>query len=405
MARHSRTHYHATHYHTRNRNAGVKYEEGKTVERFFDFLLSNTGGWLGLLLGLIFGIYTVRSGKTLIFDDASMSMVFGIPLVTLAVGIVGATIGTIISFITKRGEPITVWSEKIVKRGKDHLEMGDIDKAIELADKALRSGAIDFPGGHQLRGDAFLEKGDFDKAVDEYTKVIKLRPDKPGGYCDRCGAYLIKGDYYRAIEDSAEAIRLGKSLFLGYIYRGKAYYLKGEIHKAVADYSDALKDYPGYIYGYYCRGGVYKEIGEIDKAIEDFTEAIRRVPSFDGLYYGCRGDAYTIKGDYDKAIADFDEAIRFGPDRTKWHFFRGIAYEKMGDEEKAAADFNTVIRKEPNSEEAALAREALKRLGVKITTYKNNPAAAQTPSEQKKSKARVDLDRFLAKSRVFTRGS
>jgi hypothetical protein len=90
-----RTRYHAPHYRSRNRDVGVKYEEGKVVEWFFDFLFSNTGGWLGLLLGLIFGIYTVMSGNTLIFDDAPTSTVFGIPLVTLAVGIAGATIGTI----------------------------------------------------------------------------------------------------------------------------------------------------------------------------------------------------------------------------------------------------------------------------------------------------------------------
>jgi tetratricopeptide (TPR) repeat protein len=390
--------------HARRRKAWEGYDKDSWTSRFFDFLFSNTGGWLGLLLGLIFGIYTVMSGNTLIFDDASTSMVFGIPLVTLTLGIVGAIIGTILSFITKKGEPITAWSRKIVRRGREQLEMGDIDNAIAFADKALRSGAADFPGGYQLRGDAFLEKDDFDKAVEEYTKVIKLMPDKPGGYCDRCGAYLIKGDYYRAIEDSTEAIRIGKPLFLGYIYRGMAYYLKGEIHKAIADYCDALKDYPGYLYGYYCRGGAYKETGKLDKAIEDFTEAIRRT-SFDGFYYGCRGDVYTIKGDYDKAIKDLDEAIRFGPNRPKWHFFRGVAYEKMGDIDRAAADFNTTINKEPHSEEAASAREALKRLGIKITPDNNNPASAQTPSEQRKSKAREDLDKFLMNGMVYTRGS
>jgi tetratricopeptide (TPR) repeat protein len=374
---------------------------------------SNLGGQIGVTLGVVIGVLVMimpDAAWNIAGDFLFFSGALSLPSTILTLGSTGAVIGIVASFTARKGKPVTLWSKKTVARGKYHLETGDIDKAFALADKTLKFGAADFPGGYQLRGDACLEKGDKYKAVEEYTKAIRLKPDLADGYCDRCVAYMMVGDYNKAVADATEAIRLGSASktspassrgaqSIGYLYRGKAYSLKGDHNKAIADLSEVLRNNPRYMYGYYCRGCAYKESGDVDKAIADFSEAIRREP-LDGFFFGCRGDAYSANGDLDNAIADYTEAVRFGPNRAKWRFFRGIAHENKGDADSAVADFNAVIRMEPHSEEAASARDALKRLCPDKPPATGNPAYAQNPRERK-SKTQKDLENFLRNGREY----
>ena len=60
----------------------------------------------------------------------------------------------------------------------------------------------------QNRGTAYLDKGDIDRAIQDLDRAIRLDPNYANAFNSRGVAYEAKGEYERAIQDLDQAIRL-----------------------------------------------------------------------------------------------------------------------------------------------------------------------------------------------------
>jgi len=49
---------------------------------------------------------------------------------------------------------------------------------------------------------------DYDGAVAEYSRVIRLMPNRPEPYCFRSRIYMLQKDYEKAVQDSLKAVEL-----------------------------------------------------------------------------------------------------------------------------------------------------------------------------------------------------
>ncbi len=89
---------------------------------------------------------------------------------------------------------------KTANKGKDYLEQGDIEKAIELFNEALKiDDNVDWVHGDL--GRAKQEKNDFEGAIECYTKAIELNGKRSVYYSWRADAYGLLGKKDLAQED------------------------------------------------------------------------------------------------------------------------------------------------------------------------------------------------------------
>jgi tetratricopeptide (TPR) repeat protein len=98
-------------------------------------------------------------------------------------------------------------AESFSKRGGTLVVKGDLDKAIEDYNEAIRRD----PGQHQFygsRGYAYYQKRELDQAITNFVKAIELDPGDAEAYENRGRAWKDKGDEKRAEADFAKVREL-----------------------------------------------------------------------------------------------------------------------------------------------------------------------------------------------------
>lgn len=187
---------------------------------------------------------------------------------------------------------------------KKALDLWNPSYGLDKKEK-VEQGLVSVYLGH---GKTFEEMGEYEKAIQDYTTVIKSKPEHVFAYQLRAYAYMNIEKYEEAISDYTRAIEL------------------------VPDVVDAaLIDYTG-------RGKAYYSLGKNDKALLDFTKAIELIPD-DPILYDNRGSFYHNTGQYNDAIKDFTKAIKLDSEIAEAYYNRGLSYEAIQDCEKANKDF------------------------------------------------------------------
>lgn len=118
-----------------------------------------------------------------------------------------------------------------------------------------------------------------------------------------------------------------------------------------------------------------KAAGQLDLALQQFNDYLR--------YYGQTdlapnaqfyiGETYYSQQKYDDAIQAFDSVLEKYPEGTKTldaMYMKGMALARKGDRTAATAEFRALVKQSPSSEQAAKARDQLKRLTAAPTTKK-----------------------------------
>jgi len=80
------------------------------------------------------------------------------------------------------------------------------------------------------------------------------------------------------------------------------------------------------------------------------------------------GESYYSQGKYTDAIASFEEVIRLYPQGDKVpaaHLKKGLAYLESNRTAQAVVQLNALAENYPNSDEARLARERLRAMGLR----------------------------------------
>ncbi|MEO8032875.1 MAG: tol-pal system protein YbgF [Acidobacteriota bacterium] len=109
--------------------------------------------------------------------------------------------------------------------------------------------------------------------------------------------------------------------------------------------------------------------GHYDLAISGFREFLSRNPSSDladnALYW--IGESLFSQKKYREAIAEFDSVVARYPKSDKVSgalLKKGYAYIDLGEKSQGIVQLQYVVHEHPNTQEASLARQKLKQLGV-----------------------------------------
>jgi serine/threonine protein kinase/predicted Zn-dependent protease len=212
---------------------------------------------------------------------------------------------------------ITTASPEALKyyiEGRKHLQLMNLDRSIELLEKAVsidpefamayRSLAISVGSiGYRSQRIRYMERAlelssrlsakerlliegsyyynhesTYDKAIDAYKKLLELYPDDPYGNVNLGGLYANIGDHHKAIE-YAENNRKNNSIsIIGY--------------RNLADY--------------------YRQVDDYARAKEILDEAFRKFPDKAPLHIELSSQ-YQLEGKYDLALEEINKALALAP--------------------------------------------------------------------------------------------
>lgn len=124
-----------------------------------------------------------------------------------------------------------------LERRKFDLAISELEKAIQLDPQDI----IAFNSYGQL-GYIYLLKGQLDKAIEMYNKAIRGEIDnKESAYQNLGHCYLLKNDLDKAMLAYQEALKLNPNFVEPHIYLGHSYLKKGMKDKAIKEYEIYLK--------------------------------------------------------------------------------------------------------------------------------------------------------------------
>jgi len=247
----------------------------------------------------------------------------------------------------------------LVQQTNSVYEKDGWDAALNYINSFI-SGNPNIPEAYVVRSEVHRSMGNFQKALDDAEKAIKINPEEAATYTNRAIVYLDMKEFQKAISDCTKSIELmtndGYESYCPYYNRGLAYMNIGETAKALDDFNKVIDLDPEYAQAYFKRGLLYAESGNyINEALEDFNEAIELDENF-AAAYGNRGNIYLKLGNFHQAINDSTKSIDLmtGDEEEFYmaYYNRGLAYVNLGELEKALEDYSIVIELVPENAEA-----------------------------------------------------
>jgi adenylate cyclase len=156
-----------------------------------------------------------------------------------------------------------------------------LDKAVELAQKAISSDPKGSSRTYALLGYLYTMKRDYDKAIAEGEKAVALDPSGADAYA-WLGMSLNYADRPKdAIPIFEKAIRLNPfgptSYFLNF---GTSYRMMGQYQEAITQYKKALRIAPDNIIAHIALAATYSLSGSDEEARAEAEEVLRINPKF-----------------------------------------------------------------------------------------------------------------------------
>lgn len=124
------------------------------------------------------------------------------------------------------------------------------------------------------------DNGEFDKAIQTYEKALKIDPKSTLVNYEIALSYFSKGDYKEAIKFSDVVLKQNKDLLLqAYITKGSALDMLGKTKESIKVFNTAIKKTEGHYLLYYNLGLNYYKINDLENAEKNAIKAIELNPN------------------------------------------------------------------------------------------------------------------------------
>ncbi len=290
-----------------------------------------------------------------------------------------------------------------VALGNGAIDRGDLDAAMEAANRAIRIDPEN-PAGFTLRGrvliwqdrvdegladlqqavtlagtdvkarlalaDSLWSLGRNNEAAGEYEKVLRYNPDSPSALNNLGAIYGQQGRLLDAIPLFRHLLDLSDDADAAHNL-ANCYFFSNRLDEAVAAYQRVLEIDPDHPYAPHGLAESYEQMGESQQAELFYEESLE---SYDRLLEAGGRDASTLGlravcaaklGRSREAIQGIDEAEQLSPDNGEVLFHAAQVYSIAGDRDQAFTRIRQAI-------EAGYPRQEFER-GVAFADYRNDP--------------------------------
>jgi tetratricopeptide (TPR) repeat protein len=136
----------------------------------------------------------------------------------------------------------------LTRSGNQKLQEKDFDGALRDFNEAILE-ANSFPdnvksGTYLSRGRAYEGKGDLDKALEDLNKAIKLEPKSVYAYQNRANLHKKRKEPDEAVADYSKAIKVNPKFPYAYQGRGLLLLRQGKDAEAESDFARYLQLFP-----------------------------------------------------------------------------------------------------------------------------------------------------------------
>jgi tetratricopeptide (TPR) repeat protein len=255
---------------------------------------------------------------------------------------------------------VDVLEDAIPLRGECHYRRGELVKALDDLDTALKLKPEDAPV-LALRGQVQLDLGNLDVAVTDFTKSLKIDSGQVLALRGRSEAQARLRKYTEALADADEAVRLAPTNAAAHDAQGLAYYGLRDYDKAIAAYNQAVKLAPDNADFLADRARCQADWHFYESALPDLNKAIELRPKH-ASFYTDRGKLWLATRAYDKALADFNKAAELDTGLIEAWLGRGEALRRLDKDEAVPALVKAVelaganLRDRPLDDEVRLLR-------------------------------------------------
>ena len=206
------------------------------------------------------------------------------------------------------------------------------------------------------RGSALLRRERWERAAEDFTRVLRLRPNLPDALANRAFAYHGDRKYTSEVADLTQALRLQPGYVQGYFARAEAYEAladkeKAAKEKAAQDRKAGFERRPDDVDGYLARAialltrppaGMSKEAAR-KEGLANVVEALKLKPdSLSALEKKAEILADHL-GNNLQAVATLDRAIDLYPDYTNLRINRALLHARLGRRAQAVRDIVDVL--------------------------------------------------------------
>lgn len=126
---------------------------------------------------------------------------------------------------------------KLLSEGQRAFEAGNFDRAIELANAAIKMNVDSGRASAALtsRGNVYGAKGEVDTAMQDFDTALRLNPANIEAYRSRGVAWGKKHDLDKAVQDFNAAIDINPHAWPCYISRAELWWNLHDIPRALKD--------------------------------------------------------------------------------------------------------------------------------------------------------------------------
>jgi len=164
--------------------------------------------------------------------------------------------------------------DKLVSRGRDLMESGRYDMALESYEKALEIDNED-ESARLGRGIVYARMGKLDEAMKEFKRLKETNPGNPEGYYGAAMVLAKRDEYKKALVDINKALEIEPYNAQYMSDRGYIWIFTKDLDKAKSDFNGALKINPKNPFANAGLGEVYRRTNDLEKGAYYYEKAIK----------------------------------------------------------------------------------------------------------------------------------
>jgi Flp pilus assembly protein TadD len=270
--------------------------------------------------------------------------------------------------------------------------------------------------GYANLGISYLHAKSYDHAVASLKESLTLNPPYPTEIYTNLGVvHLETGQHDLAEQDLRHAVLLDPSNYFALNHLGTLSRYRKNYRKALEHHQMAIMINPNFAPSHYNMGKLYMEMGKLTDAERAFRRAADLRPMWSQAYSGLglalakqgRYDlavramhkattmdaknqealfnlaiAYQATGRYEKAVQTYKVLLEINPkDVEAMHNLGTIYLESLNDIKRATFYFKQALAAGPGYDQAAVVKNTLSQLGVKLPAYKKGVMPSSTASQ------------------------
>lgn len=239
---------------------------------------------------------------------------------------------------------VSAESIKLVLRGLTAANKGDLAKAIESIEEAIKHDDGYYEAKYYL-GRFYAETNRLKEAAELLTGVVKEHPSFSRAWALLGDIYEKLGDREKGVELTIKAREMSRRAD-DLVRIGGELEIAWKLEEAKKKYVEATEADESFPSAWYALAHIHEKLNELEGALDAFDKIIRMSPE-DIFAWNKRVSVLKKIGRFDEAVGSYDILIEIDPTRKMFWLWKAKTAEEVGMFEEAISCYDKVLELDP----------------------------------------------------------